>query len=250
MSRTSCPHCGFLNFEISAYCGRCERPLKISAPPQTPPQPVAQRPVRPTPILRAPPPAPALAVIPPPVAPLRPQQLAPTPLPSGASTSATPDSHIVVKLPGVRLWLARILDAAIVFVLAVGPIVFLSWLIEESAPIRQNNGLDYLALWLRLHSSLAAFSFFLFLLIFVAYDLICFYWLGSSVACRMLNLQIMRSSGAPLSWIVVIIRSVTATISLVCCGAGYFWSFVDKHQRAWHDILAGTVVAQPKSSNQ
>lgn len=28
MKRIACPHCGFLNFEISAYCGRCERPLK------------------------------------------------------------------------------------------------------------------------------------------------------------------------------------------------------------------------------
>lgn len=30
MSRVACPHCGFLNFSISAYCGRCERPVKKS----------------------------------------------------------------------------------------------------------------------------------------------------------------------------------------------------------------------------
>jgi len=27
MSRIACPNCGFMNFAISAYCGRCERPL-------------------------------------------------------------------------------------------------------------------------------------------------------------------------------------------------------------------------------
>ena len=27
-TRVACPHCGFLNFAISAYCGRCERPLR------------------------------------------------------------------------------------------------------------------------------------------------------------------------------------------------------------------------------
>lgn len=27
MIRVPCPHCGFMNFAISAYCGRCERPL-------------------------------------------------------------------------------------------------------------------------------------------------------------------------------------------------------------------------------
>ncbi len=27
MNRVPCPHCGFMNFSISAYCGRCERPL-------------------------------------------------------------------------------------------------------------------------------------------------------------------------------------------------------------------------------
>jgi uncharacterized RDD family membrane protein YckC len=28
MSQINCPHCGFVNFAISAYCGRCERPLR------------------------------------------------------------------------------------------------------------------------------------------------------------------------------------------------------------------------------
>ncbi|OGR07215.1 MAG: hypothetical protein A2341_11105 [Deltaproteobacteria bacterium RIFOXYB12_FULL_58_9] len=35
MKRIACPHCDFLNFEISAYCGRCERPL-----PKAPPRPL------------------------------------------------------------------------------------------------------------------------------------------------------------------------------------------------------------------
>lgn len=32
MTRIACPYCGFLNFSISAYCGRCERPIKADTP--------------------------------------------------------------------------------------------------------------------------------------------------------------------------------------------------------------------------
>lgn len=30
-AKVACPHCGFLNFEISAYCARCERPMRTEA---------------------------------------------------------------------------------------------------------------------------------------------------------------------------------------------------------------------------
>ena len=48
MSQINCPHCGFVNFAISAYCGRCERPL---------PPPDGEKPsTAPNPTIRAMPP--------------------------------------------------------------------------------------------------------------------------------------------------------------------------------------------------
>jgi uncharacterized RDD family membrane protein YckC len=32
MSQLKCPHCGFANFDVSAYCARCQRPLRASKP--------------------------------------------------------------------------------------------------------------------------------------------------------------------------------------------------------------------------
>jgi uncharacterized RDD family membrane protein YckC len=32
MSQLKCPHCGFANFDVSAYCARCQRPLRASRP--------------------------------------------------------------------------------------------------------------------------------------------------------------------------------------------------------------------------
>jgi len=83
MKRIACPHCGFQNFEISAYCGRCERPLpakkkKRAGPPPTPPP--VERPAQsaqPAPQPVAPPEAAKLNV-PPPIPPR--EDLSPMPI--------------------------------------------------------------------------------------------------------------------------------------------------------------------------
>ena len=105
MDRIPCPHCGFMNFSISAYCGRCERPLPrpvttSAAPPEamagpvtvTPePTPVPSRPVlfdQPPPLrLHTPSDAPAAV---PRVAAPSPLTSVPAPLPPLSLTSPPP----------------------------------------------------------------------------------------------------------------------------------------------------------------
>jgi uncharacterized RDD family membrane protein YckC len=90
MSQINCPHCGFVNFAISAYCGRCERPLRdpavhnattvVTVNPTSPPPTTG-------PIRSMPPPAKGPGTLPPsarPTAPLT-QAPAPPPRPTGGS---------------------------------------------------------------------------------------------------------------------------------------------------------------------
>src|SRR4051812_907802 len=92
MSQINCPHFGFVNFAISAYCGRCERPPRDPAGhAATPlgtvdptPAPPASPPLTPsggTPIRSMPPPARSAATLPPSARPTAPLSPPPTPPP-------------------------------------------------------------------------------------------------------------------------------------------------------------------------
>ena len=126
-TRVACPHCGFQNFSISAYCGRCERPLprvksepsetrplgRAPTPAPVPTPPAAPRPVaRPlTPPPRMPPgPTPApLASTPPPraPAPARPPPAlvddGPTAVTARPQAPAAALGHVPAPLPPLSL---------------------------------------------------------------------------------------------------------------------------------------------------
>jgi uncharacterized RDD family membrane protein YckC len=37
-------------------------------------------------------------------------------------------------------------------------------------------------------------------------------------------------------------RTAMLPLSLLCCGAGFFWAVLDPYHRTWHDLAAGTVL--------
>ncbi len=106
MKQVACPHCGFQNFSISAYCGRCERPLnhdRTPVPRHPPPTllptrpPVSTRP--PTPQPRA---APRLTPFPPSTPDSQPRSPPPAPLPPAADLTPAP-LPIELRLPEPEL---------------------------------------------------------------------------------------------------------------------------------------------------
>lgn len=80
-AKVACPHCGFLNFEISAYCARCERPMRAetNAPP---------------PIVRAPDPTPASVQT----------TVAPRPAASPSATPPPPPAEALAEPRGRSPW--------------------------------------------------------------------------------------------------------------------------------------------------
>ncbi|MFK7887784.1 MAG: RDD family protein [Gammaproteobacteria bacterium] len=62
---------------------------------------------------------------------------------------------------------------------------------------------------------------------------------GQTLGMRAWRLQV-RGANGPVSWREAWLRSLTALLSWLPLGLGYFWSIFDIEQRAWHDRLSGT----------
>jgi uncharacterized RDD family membrane protein YckC len=290
MSRVACPHCGFQNFAISAYCGRCERPLPkdpgLASP--TPPPAPRDRPARitalPTVIAevertvvsppeptRTPPPAPRLPVraapTPPPPAPSVPAPLPPLSLeaaplpekpielgkgahkkPRGPDLGDLPDqagADVPVQVPSVlRLLTARLVDAAVVLG-AGGAWTALEIVVRgEYLRLSDHGVLDRLAEWLSFHGQPVLHGAFLALLVGTAYGVYTTYTTGQTLGRKLTDTVLVRRSGKPMSWLVIVVRAAFAIVSALLFGAGFLWPVVDPFHRTWHDLVSGTVVVR------
>ncbi len=84
--------------------------------------------------------------------------------------------------------------------------------------------------------------------------LVCFFyfawpWLhgGQTLGMKVWRLQLQSISGQPLSWQQTFVRFLTAMVSWLAFGLGFFWAIVDKQHRTWPDRISDTcVVLLPK----
>jgi uncharacterized RDD family membrane protein YckC len=73
-------------------------------------------------------------------------------------------------------------------------------------------------------------------------------WKGTTVGGIVLNLQVVREDGLPISFLTAFVRSVAAVFSALVFFLGFFWIGWDGQKQGWHDKIAGTVVVRlPKS---
>ena len=71
---------------------------------------------------------------------------------------------------------------------------------------------------------------------------------GQTLGMQAWRIELMSTSGEPLTWKQVTIRLSGAMLSAVFFGGGYLWRFVTPHHRYWHDRLSQTrLVLVPKS---
>jgi uncharacterized RDD family membrane protein YckC len=73
-------------------------------------------------------------------------------------------------------------------------------------------------------------------------------WKGTTIGGIVLKLQVVRSDGGPITFMVALVRALSAAFSVVALFLGFFWIGWDPEKQAWHDKIAGTdVVRLPHS---
>lgn len=97
---------------------------------------------------------------------------------------------------------------------------------------------------------LGGWGFQLYLLA-VAIGFYCLFWRknGQTLGMQAWRIQVVDTKGGKPGWGQCVIRCLAAMLSLAVAGLGYWWIWVDKENRSWHDRLSGTrVVRLPKRS--
>ena len=83
-----------------------------------------------------------------------------------------------------------------------------------------------------------------FVLVAIAYFAGMWAWKGTTVGGIVLNLQVVRQDGQPLSFLTAFVRSLAAVFSAFMFFLGFFWIGWDRDKQGWHDKIAGTVVVR------
>ncbi len=74
-------------------------------------------------------------------------------------------------------------------------------------------------------------------------------WLrgGQTLGMRAWRLRVERQAGGNLDLRTGVIRFLAGLLSVLSCGLGLLWLWIDRDELTWHDRLAGTqVVFLPK----
>ncbi|HWD19464.1 MAG TPA: RDD family protein, partial [Verrucomicrobiae bacterium] len=84
----------------------------------------------------------------------------------------------------------------------------------------------------------------LVLLVGLAYFAGMWAWKGTTVGGIILRLQVTRTDGLPVGFLVAFVRALAAAFSAMVLFVGFFWIGWDREKQGWHDKLAGTVVVR------
>ncbi|MDD5319186.1 MAG: RDD family protein [Methylococcales bacterium] len=74
---------------------------------------------------------------------------------------------------------------------------------------------------------------------------------GQTLGLRAWKIKVLTLEQKPISWTQALLRFATAIVSLVFCGLGFLWIFIDKNKRSWHDHLSKTAIFfEDRATNQ
>ncbi len=69
-------------------------------------------------------------------------------------------------------------------------------------------------------------------------------WKGTTIGGIVLKLRVVRYDGAPVTFLVALVRGLAAAFSAAVFFLGFFWIGWDAEKQGWHDKIAGTVVVR------
>lgn len=95
------------------------------------------------------------------------------------------------------------------------------------------------------------FAFYQSALFVLVYLFLSFFWMRNGQTLGMLawRLRVQTTEGYRLNFSQCLLRYLVGIISLMACGGGFLWMFVNKQKMTWHDLASGThVVELPKNA--
>lgn len=74
--------------------------------------------------------------------------------------------------------------------------------------------------------------------------------MGGTPGKLILGIRSVEAGGERLTIWRALARNLAKIVSVIPLGAGFAWAFIDKQDRGWHDLIAGTHVVRKESSTQ
>ena len=177
--------------------------------------------------------------------------------PAPSHTTTTSGSNSPVNIPSgavpVRMGTPDLAPAALSFAAAEGPSTMAPPLMGAAATV-QTIYMERVGFWRRFWATVLDFilvgaatahifgPFFLFL--FAAYFVAMWTWKGTTIGGIVLGLKVVRTDGAPVTFPVALVRSLSSFFSGIVLFLGFFWAAWDRDHQSWHDKIAGTVVVK------
>ena len=90
------------------------------------------------------------------------------------------------------------------------------------------------------------FTLWLFAVCF-AYLGACWHYGGMTVGMRAWRVRLVSLDGGKVPWSKCLLRFLVGSISLALLGLGIGWALMDKKNRGWHDLAAGTLLIIPEA---
>ena len=164
-----------------------------------------------------------------------------------ADTDAKTDTYSDKTLPNagvIRRLGSMVYDSLLIFAVLFAATIPALLLAPPSAPVA--NG----AVVHELNPLASGWPFQLYLLA-VYCGFFCFFWQrnGQTLGMQAWRLEVQNLQGERLNFSRSLLRIAAAAISILCAGLGYWWIWIDKENRSWHDRWTKTrVVVHPKKT--
>ncbi len=155
---------------------------------------------------------------------------------------------MISELPNAGVWrrfAAMVYDAflifALLFIASLIPTLLLN--IENLGSSPETNTVVH-----ELNTPLGGWLYRIYLLAVVAGFYIAFWRKnGQTLGMQAWKLKLINTQGLSPGYRECLIRLATGLLSLCALGLGYWWIWIDKENRSWHDIASATrVVVLPK----